>query len=39
MSPRGFLIAGHAVFLVILLARLYTGAALRRFAAARREVA
>jgi branched-chain amino acid transport system permease protein len=30
ISPRGFLIAGHAVFLVILLARLYVGTLLRR---------
>jgi branched-chain amino acid transport system permease protein len=33
LSPRGFLIAGHAVFLVILLARLYVVSALRRLVA------
>jgi branched-chain amino acid transport system permease protein len=39
LSPEGFLIAGHAVFLVILLARLYTGPARRWLAAARQETA
>ncbi len=39
LSPRGFLIAGHAVFLVILLARLYAGAGLRRVLSAAREAA
>ena len=36
VHPQGFLIAGHATFLVILLARLYASGALRRFFSSRR---
>ncbi len=39
VSPRGFLIAGHAVFLVILLARLYVVSAVRRLVASANGVA
>ncbi len=39
LSPRGFLIAGHAVFLVILLARRYAAAGLRRLLSPARAVA
>src|SRR3989344_4628241 len=39
VHPQGFLIAGHATFLVILLARLYASGALRRFFSTRRRAA
>jgi branched-chain amino acid transport system permease protein len=39
VHPQGFLIAGHATFLVILLARLYASGALRRFFSTHRRAA
>src|SRR3989344_1362805 len=39
VHPQGFLIAGHAPFLVILLARLYASGPLRRFFSTRRRAA
>ncbi len=39
VHPQGFLIAGHATFLVILLARLYASGALRRFLSSFRRAA